>query len=107
MGVIRHRLGEKIGRLVQLPGVACVVAGVFVFGSQCLWWIEDKVWYPKTFFDLWLDLGFTFREVGSPHLQSIVLWVLDLPLSGGLLLLGIALLWLGDRLKRTLTLGYR
>jgi hypothetical protein len=105
MSVIRQRLPEKIGRLVQLPAIALAVAGVFVFGSQCLWWIQDQIWYPKTLLDLWLDLGGTFRVVGSAWLQRVVLWLLDLPLSGGLLIAGIALFWLGDLVKRTQSPG--
>jgi hypothetical protein len=100
MSVIRQRLAEKIGRLIQLPAIALAVAGVFVFGSQCLWWVQDHIWYQKTLLDLWLDLGGSFRAVGSPARQHIVLWLLDLPLSGGLLIVGIALFGLGDLVKR-------
>ena len=94
-----------IVRLIQLPAIALAVAGVFVFGSQCLWWLQDHVWYPKTLLDLWLDLGGTFRVAGAPAVQRVVLWLLDLPLSGSLLLGGIALFWLGDLVKRTLHRG--
>lgn len=94
-----------IVRLFQLPGIAFAVAGVFVFGSQCLWWIQDRVWYPKSLLDLWLDLGGSFRVAGAPMLRHVVLWLLDLPLSGGLLVGGIALFWLGDLVKRALNLG--
>jgi hypothetical protein len=100
MSVIRQRLAKKIGRLVQLPAIVLVVAGVFVLGSQCLWWIQDHAWYPKTLLDLWLDFGGTLRVVGSPASQRVVLWLLDLPLSGGLLIVGIALFGLGDLVKR-------
>lgn len=102
-----HKLGEKMGRLVQLPGVALGIAGVFVFGSQCLWLIEDRVWFPKTLFDLWLDLGFTFHQSGSAAFQRVVLWVLDLPLSLALVVAGMALFWLGDRLRRMLAFDRR
>jgi hypothetical protein len=102
---VGHRLGEMIVRLFQLPAIALAVAGVFVFGSQCLWWFQDHVWYSKALLDLWLDLGGTFRVVGSPALQGAVLWLLDLPASGGLLIGGIALFWLGDLVKRMLNLG--
>jgi hypothetical protein len=105
MTPIRQRFAEMIVRLVQLPAIALAVAGVFVFGSQCLWWIQDHIWYPKTLLDLWLDLGGSFRLVGAPALQRVVLWLLDLPLSGGLLVGGIALFWLGNLVKRTLNLG--
>jgi hypothetical protein len=102
---VGHRLGEMIVRLFQLPAIALAVAGVFVFGSQCLWWFQDHVWYSKALLDLWLDLGGTFRVVGSPALQGAVLWLLDLPASGGLLIGGIALFWFGDLVKRMLNLG--
>jgi hypothetical protein len=105
MSPLRHRFAEMIVRLFQLPAIAFVVAGVFVFGSQCLWWMQDRVWYPKTLLDLWLDFGGSFRITGAPALQRVVLWLLDLPLSGGLLLGGVALFWLGDLVKRTLGLG--
>lgn len=105
MNPIQRRLAEMIVRLVQLPGIALAVAGVFVFGSQCLWWLQDHVWYPKTLLDLWLDFGGTFRAAGSPAMRRVVLWLLDLPLSGGLLLGGLVLFWLGDLLKRTLNLA--
>jgi hypothetical protein len=100
-----HRLGKMIVRLFQLPAIGLAVTGVFVFGSQCLWWTQYHVWYPKTLLDLWLDLGGSFRVVGPPTLQGVVLWLLDLPLSGTLLVGGIALFWLGDLVKRTLKFG--
>lgn len=105
MKPIRQRLAEMIVRLFQLPAIAFAVAGVFVFGSQCLWWVQDHVWYPKTLLDLWLDLGGSFRLVGAPMFHHVTLWLLDLPLSGGLLVGGIALFWLGDLVKRTLNIG--
>jgi hypothetical protein len=100
-----RRLGEMIVRLFQLPAIALAVAGVFVFGSQCLWWTQDHIWYPKTLLDLWLDLGGSFRVVGPLMFQRVVLWLLDLPLSGALLVGGIALFWVGDLVKRMLNLG--
>jgi hypothetical protein len=105
MRTIGQRLAETIVRLIQLPAVALAVAGVFIFGSQCLWWFQAHVWYPKALLDLWLDLGGTFRLAGSPAFQRVVLWLLDLPASGGLLLGGIVLFWLGNLVKRLLKLG--
>src|ERR1700761_4845048 len=101
---IRQRLAEMIVRLFQLPGIAFAAAAVFVFGSQCLWWIQDRVWYPKSLLDLWLDLGGAFSVATDSALRRVVLWLLDLPLSGGLLVGGVALFWLGDLVKRALNL---
>ena len=105
MRPIRQRLAEMIVRLFQLPAIALAVAGVFVFGSQCLWWFRITSGIRNRCLDLWLDLGGTFLPSHPLDFKVSCCGCSICRPAAGFLVGGIALFWLGDLVKRMLNLG--
>jgi hypothetical protein len=73
--------------------------GVAVFGFQCLWWLRDGYWTQGRLGELWYQLGFPYPALSWAGIERIVLWIFDLPLSGGLILIAVIVGWIANSLS--------
>lgn len=69
--------------VVMLP----ILGGFLILGLQAKEWWETAKWTPRPV-TLWLDKPPEYAAKGQEH---IVLWLLDFPQSGALMLLGLLL----------------
>jgi hypothetical protein len=69
-----------------------LAGGALIFISQCIYWLMTGQWSSLP---LEIMLGGVLRSIGASWigLQSLFAWMLKLPLSLFLVLLGVLLFW--------------
>jgi hypothetical protein len=84
--------GQLLGIAIAIAGFLLISAGFVTLGYQCVLWLQHGYWIPlamreaKSIFDGSAPFNDpTFIWLG---VQKIVAWILDVPLSAGLIVLG-------------------
>jgi hypothetical protein len=93
---MRAALTEVIARLIFLAGVGLLLFAGSVVVYQCVLWLQDGYWTSFQFRLAWEFFGGTEPPLLSWRgVERLRTWILDLPLSGGVGLCGVAVFWLG------------
>jgi len=84
-------LDEWEGMVLALVALPALLAAGGVVLFQCLSWLKKGIWKPRHFEEFFNWLGIEFSSTGLLGLDKIIGWVFALPLSGGLVAVGVGL----------------
>ena len=66
---------------IHLFGAILILSPVLILGYQTYHWLRTAVWMPLTVGHLWTWNNFAYPTANWAGVQSIIYWLLDLPLS--------------------------
>jgi hypothetical protein len=88
------------GRVVLSFGLIVLFSAAAVLAYQAILWLHDGQWTALSLRHLWDWAGLGYPMFKWLGVQKIAVWVLDLPLSLALLVMGVASLWLGVSMEK-------
>jgi hypothetical protein len=96
---VRVTIQRFIGDVISLAGVGLMLCAVGIMFIQYLRWIQDGYWTRLRFRLAWELLGQTGEPLAPLGIEKLRTWMLDLPLSLGVFLCGLAAIWFGTFLS--------
>ncbi|MGH6840739.1 MAG: hypothetical protein ACREDV_01385 [Methylocella sp.] len=81
---------------ITVAGIFIVMSGIGVIGYQGFLWLQNGYWSPLEFRLAWQWVGGSEPSFTWLGAQKIVVAILDGPLSGGIICVGVAAFWIGD-----------
>jgi hypothetical protein len=98
----QHKFREAVFTILMLAGTLILVGGFAVLPMQAILLFRDGHWTEPHFRVLWHIFGVSEPDFPAMRgLQKMIVWYLSLPLSLGLMGVGITLFYSGWGLKAT------
>jgi hypothetical protein len=86
---------KLIGSMIMGLGSLVLLAGFLIWLAQFVYWLKAGIWSPVDLWRIWTELG----QISLPHwrgVEKILDWILDLPASLTLMILGLLMQVIGQ-----------
>jgi hypothetical protein len=97
----RRHLHYKFSQFLIVAGCLIALAGAAVLTMQALGWLKFGVWGPVSVADALYRFDIPYPVQNLIGLQKIIDWMLDLPVSLVLMLLGVVIAIMSEAYRET------